>query len=1750
MPDSEAKLYEGFVDRTLSEIETGLALDNHGDGSRKRLVHQTLNGWTTNGGKGRCAAEKVIDGRFILGGDDASYLANGLALLWSSVGKEGDPSRDELGLAPAALYSPDAVNGIRRGLLAAFEKKNEAMRKDAPNQLASLMAALLPIVPFVYDAKDDRDDMHAFLKDGSVENTEQRNKLFKFLVLARQDLDENGPDGRDVPASSLAFQILAKAKEAHGSAVETMKAEHERLKKESEEALKKCYTNLKKANAEWTACRQERESWRFKHDALFAAHRKAEATVKELAREVRNGEVERDNLNAELNSAVTDANDCWAAHNRLRKDYEEFLKGAREMRERCEEEIDALQEEIGALQEELGDKDALITNTREEANALREQRDSCRAEKEAQLAERLAEQESSTRAINELETQLRDEQVKYQATEKRRQEALAELQRTSVQLAARQRALLECERAGRELEQRERAQKRTIQSLTQRVWFLTIRRATLTKQLNQMRLGQEATEQQRLDALAELQSVSAELAAQQQALATADARCTEEVEKVTERLQAVIDAKDTKILSDIADHADQLQEAEEGFEAKLAAKNQKLLSNMADHADQLQELRQNYEAQLAALRDGVSNGQQQDQGAQIAELREDYEGQIAELASRFELERAEWAQRVETLTAERDAASARGDNLDTELSQATQARDECEQRVIECMTRLSEAQAAADAAAQAHREEKARLLAEKAESQRQNADLLMDRAQTQEEIADLREQNEERRRQNADLLMDRVQGEEEIANLREEMLGLNARVEQCEQDLAQAREAGEAAVAALNDANQRVLDCEAARNEAVENFETAQRELEVITGRMQRMFDELATEYVEAKQEQENAETAKIAVEQAQQAAQNDGDAARVNTLAQEIEELQRNINTFYDRETDLAEWLKKLAYLMNGTAPDAYQLYSMIDDGPSYQQYVPTQGLASDDGAWVSTAVFRGLVGQRGPTEPADVAHCPQDALLPYALPKIDEVVKHLLPAHMLLQSTPDPTDEEVGRAMAALSACKRADGAKRQRVDDLASPAVTSEALALFQDDFAITGTAPAAELPAERCGVELPHEARWMPQGPRAATMARVAVLEHAVARCGQLASAPDVRPSVAAALRRAATALKLQQLAPLYELHEAAECDDCPHPLGTGATRLVTRPCAIVRGTLSFPSRPGVAPLTESSSGSATPLTHDATLAQAMSKTAAATATLRNGLRRRGLASNVYVAPEPQELAFRSAPTGAPESRVRPEDVPLVRLITQARELAKYADDANLQFTEGNPLAAIRAQCVAAGRDVEGRGLTDQRRAEHTRLLQRMMTELTNAMQTAPRKTPAPAPAPAPAPSNTTPAPATSARVSPDMYRDETFSRIINRLIVCAAAKDLGEAHDPEELDPVAAFLDVAKDPKEGAGVVTPQTRRAGLWAEMQRHVAISQDRLWVFVRLMSGKIGGNASEVITLADEATLKAAKAIQEQRTEIAKRVSDMQAKIVETVVSSMLRNSKMTMDYKKDQLAVIDAEARKDLSDLQTGASGRPFFEANVALKNLRDSTDETPKLQEVLSGLANVGEQMHATLERTLAEPSAASASLVELSHPANSYFVMMRGDALAAVRAAQEKLNCELGAHGCARRLTTWELIEGGCTVLTERFAELCGYLLVQSRTSTGVSAMYVSHQNIYTNASQARVALARLVAAAVVYIGRVPPPRYDSGNPKEARFQALTQGEQVRDIDITQRHPALPRAPLRAPIPANGWYQYGGFRRWT
>ena len=288
----------------------------------------------------------------------------------------------------------------------------------------------------------------------------------------------------------------------------------------------------------------------------------------------------------------------------------------------------------------------------------------------------------------------------------------------------------------------------------------------------------------------------------------------------------------------------------------------------------------------------------------------------------------------------------------------------------------------------------------------------------------------------------------------------------------------------------------------------------------------------------------------------------------------------------------------------------------------------------------------------------------------------------------------------------------------------------------------------------------------------------------------------------------------------------------------------------------------------------------------------------------------------------------------------------------------------------------------------------------------------------------------------------------------------------------------------------------------------------------------------------MADEQALKTAKEISEQRTMIAKRVADTQAKIVETVVASMLKNSTLIIDKERadetDHFVVIDNDARKQLRDLASGESGRPFFDASVTMQNMLNSNEgeEKTKLVDILSGLTGIGERIQASLEQSmLANVTSSSASLQELSHPSNSYFVSMRADAMSAIRVAHERLNVELSGIGVPR-VSLWDCVEGGCPTLTTRFAEVAGYLLVQARASTGVSAMYVSQMAIHTNAKQARIAMARLTSAAAVYSRHVGPlsiqQEVEYNDLIAARDRRLEIGETITDTMIGQSVLGMPR----------------------
>lgn len=327
-------------------------------------------------------------------------------------------------------------------------------------------------------------------------------------------------------------------------------------------------------------------------------------------------------------------------------------------------------------------------------------------------------------------------------------------------------------------------------------------------------------------------------------------------------------------------------------------------------------------------------------------------------------------------------------------------------------------------------------------------------------------------------------------------------------------------------------------------------------------------------------------------------------------------------------------------------------------------------------------------------------------------------------------------------------------------------------------------------------------------------------------------------------------------------------------------------------------------------------------------------------------------------------------------------------------------------------------------------------------------------------------------------------------------------------------PEAAAVKTAIQSASGASgadpIGTAESRRSGIWNEMLRDIAVSTDRLWTFVRTLSGLIGDDADGLLVTADEATAAAARDLQAQRKATADRVAAFQGRLIESLVGSMMRESGLRLDTNAqdaaEALVVVNKETAKQINDLASGESGRPFFEANVALRALADRGNSGKhKLGKVVAQVNGVVRELHQALDAELQSPATAGASLAELSAPRNSYFVKLRDDCTAAIRSSFDKFTVECSVKGVGR-IALWELVEGADHTLCTRFAELVGHVLVQNRTSTGVAALYANRQQLLVNASQAQVALQRLINHGGHY--RSSYPRPDFGGPGTTDLRTL------------------------------------------
>ena len=1628
---TEEEAYVAFVNTCMHQLHAGLQLD-HTD--KKQRVAGALQTHVLN--KKKSAAERVLEGRFVLGADDSAYLQTGMATLWSTAPTDAstDGLDKGLALAPPGLYTPDAVGGIRAGLVRALKAKTKALERNAPADLAALVPALRLLLetPVIRNAITEQDatkqaQLEAVLAYkwtkapvDAEERNRRRKEMLEFLRKLKTYLEsaKGGKGG----AKKIAELILG-AVEKQARNLDTVRGE-----------LSKTSGLLKQKVTEVARQKKTIVSLQL---ALGSVRTILETTKNENAR-----------ITAELQTceqALTRAN---ALEANLRRLLGESRRGGKVLRA----EKDTLDAQVRQLGSELEVVWGALTLRRDELEAARkgvvrfkEERDKFKAGSEAQAAE-LAEKENDIVAKKQhiilLEEQVKDLTTTLQSANRRSAALTIQNRAQAMKLETQKmvlddtadgarRAQLEAEDLGAQLAeakaqvgdlervrdsirdekdaldaqvQQLRSQlKGASDTLTGRVEELVAARkdiVSLREEHDKFKAGSEAQ-------AAELVEKGNDIFVKKQRVVQLE----EQVKELT-TTQTVLSTK----LQSAERRTEELTVQNQDQEVKLEAQKM-VLRNTADAARDAQLEAEGLEVKLAEAKAQVDD---------LERVRDDIRAILANSQSTvsvLEQETSTLRERAEQLQKAMDANDEAKRLISDQLSNANEGYAKLQSDFEECEGRME-------------------TLREELKDCMTESEALKATAKTMQQTRDTALRNRRRLAADAKRLAAQAAADEEVVNAGPDW---DAWLEQAER--AQLVASSQDVTTPSNRPMRNMLVSFILRFSTLSEETFKQRLSTALTGMLVLAVGAaFVTRLVD------------WATESRALVLYNAGATSEPENLYQMVvanlpalpEPVDNEVaETWYDWASRGARVVYDHVVTAQYTTTNVQSINDANSPGqPTLSAIINAHGDdAVDLSNWV---VARGLVGQRGPAcaavaHEADADIAAVDARLEYALPspeKLGAVLPHL---KLLLDGTDEPTEAEVHAALAT------------DDDDDACGGAATAvETLAAFGGNYAVLGEPVDAN--DDRGGIEVPHAVRWLPAtGAAGRAAARVAMLEHVMARCAQLAESDATSTPVKAALREAAATLKLSQMAPLYATREAVAYDEpersgCWHAPSSASAEhgiLVTRPCAIVRGALAFPVDAGIARVAcdrraESVLGDA------AEAKEAKTKYHEATLSVRTQARAKGRATNIYVAPPARELRFASAGTTA-------------------------AATGETMLSE----------------DVE-------------------VTE----------------------------------DVTPDDFTTANWLRIVNRALV---ATNVLVPENDAAVERVEGLLDAVGE--EG---VTAEQRRDGLWTEFRRHSAISQDRLWVFLRLLSGAVGGEVNEVITTADEATLRATRAIQDQRVQIAKRVSDMQAKIVETVVGSMAKDSKLTLDKNGNQLVVVDAEARKQLSDLASGESGRPFFEANVAVRNLQSSDANAPKptLSQLLASLSQVGGQMQRSLEQTLTQPGTASASLAELSHPANCYFVTLRPDAVAAIRVAHERMNVELGLRGAGRRLSLWETIEGGCTMLTTRFAEFAGHVLVQARSTTGISAMYVSPQAIHTNASQARVALERLVHVAGAYTMSVGLPNWTALRDKnadlgEARAAIMNAGSTVEDHEVgSMMRRVIQGTPMRSRLSthrhASGW----------
>lgn len=325
------------------------------------------------------------------------------------------------------------------------------------------------------------------------------------------------------------------------------------------------------------------------------------------------------------------------------------------------------------------------------------------------------------------------------------------------------------------------------------------------------------------------------------------------------------------------------------------------------------------------------------------------------------------------------------------------------------------------------------------------------------------------------------------------------------------------------------------------------------------------------------------------------------------------------------------------------------------------------------------------------------------------------------------------------------------------------------------------------------------------------------------------------------------------------------------------------------------------------------------------------------------------------------------------------------------------------------------------------------------------------------------------------------------------------------------------------------------RRAGMWENALREVAVSTDRLLVFVRTLAGFLGEQPDAVVMTGDPDLVQAQRRRESRQKEVATRAMQFQSRVVQGVLDAALRQSNLTMgfdaagrDVANQKLILVDQEARDNIRKLAEGSSGRPFFQASASLAHLAEGKSSNATVADVLRQLDSVGKEFHRFLSSEfVAGGPLARASPETLGAPHNCYLVRLKPDAYTSIRRAYQVVVRECRHHHdhfMYRVPSLWEMIEGRDSQLVTTFANLCANMLQHIRMTSGVHVIYTNGEQLRINLRQLHLTLRRMVSVVCEYVSRYSPPSFLTPGGREAYFGGRRADAGAGDTSVCGKRP--------------------------